>query len=166
MTDIVAAPLAHDTPAEIAQPEMQDWIKGEVEAIPGKTMPNFKVVSATTRTSTTSMISLGPQVRENGLGAHGTHYDVEDFYDELVESRPRRYGNGSGRRSTYPSLERDARGLQRDPGSRHGHQRRAGLPLVQEHGGEDRPAVTHLAEGSRDARCTFAEDLQRSRAAS
>ncbi|MDP6796328.1 MAG: nitrate reductase subunit alpha, partial [Candidatus Krumholzibacteria bacterium] len=44
VTDIVVAPLLHDSPAEIAQTQIRDWIKGEVEAIPGKTMPNIKVV--------------------------------------------------------------------------------------------------------------------------
>src|ERR1019366_8043843 len=35
----VATPLMHDTAAEIAQPAIRDWMKGEVEAIPGKSMP-------------------------------------------------------------------------------------------------------------------------------
>ena len=43
-TDIVASPLAHDTPAELAQPEVKDWAKGECEAIPAKTMPGLQVV--------------------------------------------------------------------------------------------------------------------------
>jgi nitrate reductase alpha subunit len=38
--DLVAVPLQHDTPAEIAQPSVKDWAKGECEPIPGKTMPN------------------------------------------------------------------------------------------------------------------------------
>src|SRR5690606_749304 len=40
--DVVATPLAHDTAAEIAQPAIHDWSKGEIDAIPGKTMPTFK----------------------------------------------------------------------------------------------------------------------------
>ena len=42
--DVIAAPLAHDTPAEVAQPEMLDWSKGECEPVPGLTMPNLKVI--------------------------------------------------------------------------------------------------------------------------
>ncbi|MBI2434767.1 MAG: nitrate reductase subunit alpha, partial [Candidatus Hydrogenedentes bacterium] len=42
--DIVASPLAHDTAAEVAQPDLKDWKLGQIEAIPGKTMPNLKVV--------------------------------------------------------------------------------------------------------------------------
>ncbi len=35
-------------------------------------------------------ISFGPQVRANGLGAHGTHYTVEDVYDEAAADAARR----------------------------------------------------------------------------
>lgn len=101
--DIVAAPLAHDTAAEIAQPAIRDWITGEVEAIPGKTMPALKVVTRDYGNLYNQFISLGPVVRKNGLGAHGTHYGIEDFYDELLATR-RTQQWGGGR---YPSLERD-----------------------------------------------------------
>ena len=40
-------PLQHDTPDELAQPEVRDWKTGEVDAIPGQTMPKFRVVSVT-----------------------------------------------------------------------------------------------------------------------
>ena len=32
----MASPLAHDSAAEIAQPQMKSWMRGEVEAVPGK----------------------------------------------------------------------------------------------------------------------------------
>ena len=40
-TDIVALPLLHDTPAELAQDQVADWKKGECDLIPGKTAPNY-----------------------------------------------------------------------------------------------------------------------------
>ena len=44
--DLVAAPLLHDTPDEIAQPlgEVRDWRAGECEPVPGRTMPKLMVV--------------------------------------------------------------------------------------------------------------------------
>ena len=45
MKDLVATPLMHDTPGEIAQSEVLDWRKGETEPVPGKTMPNLTVVT-------------------------------------------------------------------------------------------------------------------------
>ncbi len=86
--DIIMAPLAHDTAAEIAQPDLKDWKKDEIEAIPGKTMPNFKVVERDYKNLYKQFISYGPMVRKNGLGAHGTHYDIDDIYEKALESQP------------------------------------------------------------------------------
>ena len=43
-TDVVALPLLHDMPAEIAQDQVRDWKKGECDLIPGKTAPAFVAV--------------------------------------------------------------------------------------------------------------------------
>ena len=86
--ELVTTPLLHDTPAEIAQKEIKDWITGEVEAIPGKTMPSMTLVTRDYKNLYNQFISFGSQVRSNGLGAHGTKYSVEDFYDEAVSNGP------------------------------------------------------------------------------
>jgi nitrate reductase alpha subunit len=101
--DLVASPLAHDTAAEIAQPAIRDWLRGEVEPIPGQTMPALRVVSRDYRTLYDQFNSLGPLVRENGLGAHGTNYPVTDFYDDALKTLPRVAWNGK----EYPSLTDD-----------------------------------------------------------
>ena len=98
--EIVATPLAHDTPAELAQPEVKDWAKGECEPIPGKTMPNLTVVERDYVNLYNRFISLGPNVREKGIGAHGVRWDVSDLYDDLKRRQPVRW-NGE----TYPSLD-------------------------------------------------------------
>ncbi len=101
--DIVASPLAHDSAAEIAQTSMADWRKGEVEAIPGKTMPGLKVVTRDYKNLYNQYISFGPLAREKGLGAHGTHYQIDDFYDQMLETSPVvRWGGRA-----YPSLGED-----------------------------------------------------------
>ncbi|MBI1790386.1 MAG: nitrate reductase subunit alpha [Acidobacteria bacterium] len=101
--DIVALPLAHDTPAEIAQPAMKDWYRGEVDAIPGKTMPGLRVVTRDYKNLYNQFCSLGPLVRENGVGAHGTSYDVKDVYDQTLRDHPLYRWNGNA----YPSLAKD-----------------------------------------------------------
>ncbi|MFV1963906.1 MAG: nitrate reductase subunit alpha [Pirellulaceae bacterium] len=100
--DVVAAPLAHDTPAEIAQPDLKDWAKGEVQPIPGKTMPAIKVVSRDYKNLYNQFISFGPLVR-NGLGAHGTSYPCEDEYESVMTDSPTETWDGA----TYPSLADD-----------------------------------------------------------
>jgi len=101
MEDVVTLALAHDTPAEIAQTEIKDWIDGEVEAIPGKTMPGIKVVKRDFKNVYKRYISYGPNVPKNGLGAHGTHYDVKDEYERLKIECPTETWDGE----TYPSLK-------------------------------------------------------------
>jgi nitrate reductase alpha subunit len=101
--DLVATPLAHDTPAEIAQPILLDWKRGEVEAIPGKTLPALKLVARDFANLYNQFIAFGPQVRSQGLGAHGTHYACEDVYDDAVRTFPTTAWNGK----RYPSLAAD-----------------------------------------------------------
>ena len=101
--DIVATPLAHDTDAEIAQPAMKDWITGEIEAIPGKTMPALQVVTRDYANLHNQFCSFGPLARDKGIGAHGTHYAIDDVYDESVASGPTVHWGDK----RYPSLAAD-----------------------------------------------------------
>ncbi len=100
--DVVVSALAHDSPAEIAQPDLKDWAKGECEAIPGKTMPGIKVVTRDYRNLYNQFISFGPLVR-NGLGAHGTSYPCEDVYEQAIAECATETWDGN----TYPSLAED-----------------------------------------------------------
>ncbi len=101
--DIVSNPLAHDTPAEIAQPHIRDWMAGECEAIPGKTMPGLTVITRDYTKIYDQFISLGPNVREQGLGAHGVKYPIKDVYDRMLETHPTEMIEGQKR----PSLKED-----------------------------------------------------------
>jgi nitrate reductase alpha subunit len=84
--DLVASPLKHDTPDEMAQMEPRDWRQGEAEAIPGITMPHLKVVERDYVNLYKRFISLGPRLREDGISGHGVHIPIEKFYDELLEN--------------------------------------------------------------------------------
>jgi nitrate reductase alpha subunit len=151
--DLVAAPLAHDTAAEIAQPSVKDWLRGEVEAIPGKTMPGLKLVTRDYKNLYNQFISLGPLVRAHGLGAHGTHYECADFYDAAVRTGATESWNGG----TYPSLANDVTVCdlilklatvtngELAYRSYKNIEEKVGLPL------------THLVEKARDIRLSYAE---------
>lgn len=103
LKDIVLTPLAHDTPAEISQPAMKDWIKGECEAIPGKTMPGASIMVRDYKNVYNQYTALGPVVRQNGLGAHGTKYIIDDYYDQMLITHPTVEFDGK----KYPSLKED-----------------------------------------------------------
>ena len=137
--DMVAVPLAHDTPAEIAQPQDRRLDRRRsAKPIPGKTMPGLKVVPRDYRNLYNQFISFGPQRASNGLGAHGTHYEIEDVYDEALRELPT---VETGTASKYPSLCEDEQVCNTILRFATRDQRRACLPRVQEHGGQGRPAA-------------------------
>ena len=70
--DLVAMPLQHDTPAEMAQAHIRDWARGECEPIPGVTMPNFVVTERDYVNLGKRFISFGPKVQKEGL-RHSWH---------------------------------------------------------------------------------------------
>ena len=51
-----------------------DWKTGEVDAIPGKTMPKFRVVTRDYTRLYEQMVSLGPEIENKGVSAHGLTY--------------------------------------------------------------------------------------------
>lgn len=82
--EVVASPLQTDSTGEMAQAygEIKDWSKGEVEPIPGKTMPHIKVVERDYKQIYEKMTSLGPNTNK-GYGINGIKWDIEDEYNEL-----------------------------------------------------------------------------------
>ncbi|HEX9014984.1 MAG TPA: nitrate reductase subunit alpha [Chloroflexota bacterium] len=100
VADLVAVPLQHDSPDELAQPVVLDWAKGEVDPVPGKTMPNLRVVERDYVNLYNRFVSLGPTVRSEGIGAHGISWPVDDLYDRMVATRP--FTEWGGAR--YPSM--------------------------------------------------------------
>jgi nitrate reductase alpha subunit len=99
--DIVATPLAHDSPDEISQPQIRDWASGECAYVPGKTGPRLTLVQRDYAHLYERFISLGPKARADGLGAHGVKFPVADFYDELVREEATNEVDGI----VCPSLE-------------------------------------------------------------
>lgn len=77
-TDIVLAPLLHDTPAELAQSEVQEWRKGECDAIPGKTMPNIVALERDYPGTYRKFTALGPLLGKLGNGGKGIQWNTED----------------------------------------------------------------------------------------
>ena len=83
--DVVTTPLAHDSKQEISTPYgiVKDWSKGEIDAIPGKTMPGFAVVERDYTAIYDKYVSVGPLLEKGKVGAHGVSFSVKEQYDEL-----------------------------------------------------------------------------------
>jgi nitrate reductase alpha subunit len=94
--DVVLAPIAHDSPAELAQPfEVRDWKHGECEPVPGKTMPSVVVVERDYPATYERFTSLGPLMDRLGNGGKGIAWDTKDEVT-LLGQLNYRVSNGDG----------------------------------------------------------------------
>ncbi|TQM78601.1 respiratory nitrate reductase alpha subunit apoprotein [Saccharothrix saharensis] len=139
--DVVATPLLHDTPDELATPHgvVRDWKAGECEPVPGVTMPRFTVVTRDYTAVAAKMGALGPLADSLGATTKGVTFHVEDEVEHL------RHRNGAirgGPADGRPSLVRDVHACEAIlalSGTTNGHlatqgfrtlERRTGTPLA------------------------------------
>jgi nitrate reductase alpha subunit len=158
--DVVAVPLQHDTPGETAQPggRVLDWRAGEVEAVSGRTMPNFVVVERDYGAVAEKMASIGPLVDRLGVTTKAVTYHPDEEIAHLAAKNGVMLGGaGDGR----PAIDTDAKmaeailALSATTNGRLAVQgfreleRRTGTPLAD------------LAEGSEEKRISFADTQAR-----
>jgi nitrate reductase alpha subunit len=76
--DTVLVPILHDTPAELAQAvDVKEWKRGEVEPVPGKTMPAIRVIERDYPNVYKRFTSLGPLMEEQGNGGKGISWQTQ-----------------------------------------------------------------------------------------
>ncbi|GII82692.1 nitrate reductase subunit alpha [Sphaerisporangium siamense] len=105
-TDVIPAPLVHDSPDELAQPggRALDWKAGECPPVPGVTMPKLVTIERDYTAVAAKMGALGPLVEGLGIGSKGLHWVPAGAVEGLLRANgPVRGGPGDGR----PSLARD-----------------------------------------------------------
>ncbi|RJP26550.1 MAG: nitrate reductase subunit alpha [Candidatus Abyssobacteria bacterium SURF_5] len=103
--DVVASALEHDTPHEIAQPEVRDWMKGECEPVPGKTMPVMTVVERDYVNLFNRFVSLGPRLREKGIEGRGAAIPLDGLYDKFMAGAPTYEWRGKSFPSLYNAID-------------------------------------------------------------
>ncbi|NBM18844.1 nitrate reductase subunit alpha [Streptomyces sp. GC420] len=104
--DVVAAPLLHDTPDELATPHgrVRDWKAGECEPVPGLTMPKLVTVERDYGAVADRMTALGPLLDTLGATTKGITYKPDQELEYL------RHKNGTirgGPADGRPSIARD-----------------------------------------------------------
>lgn len=75
--EIVLNPILHDSPGELAQPDVKEWRRGECDLIPGKTAPSMKVVERDYPKTFERFTSLGPLLEKIGNGGKGIAWNTE-----------------------------------------------------------------------------------------
>lgn len=76
-TDVVQLALHHDTPSELAQPQVLDWKQGECDLVPGKTAPAYIAVERDYPNVYKRFTSLGPLMDKVGNGGKGITWDTK-----------------------------------------------------------------------------------------
>ena len=82
--DVVLTPIQHDSAGELAQPlDVRDWSLGEVEAIPGQTMPQITIVERDYPNTYKRFTALGPLLARAGNGGKGITWKTDHEVDLL-----------------------------------------------------------------------------------
>jgi nitrate reductase alpha subunit len=105
-TDILSAPLTHDTADEMAQPfgKVVDWKTGDVEPVPGVNMPKLITIERDYTAVAAKMAALGPLVDTLGTTTKGVSWVPKGAVEYLRKANGViRGGVADGR----PSLARD-----------------------------------------------------------
>ncbi len=104
--DVVAKPLWHDTPEAMATPHgvVADWRTGEVEPVPGRTLPALVVLERDYAAVHEKMTSVGPLLEKVGMVTKGVPYEAAREVDILRHRNGVTHGGvGDGQ----PRLESD-----------------------------------------------------------
>ena len=128
-----------------------------MKPIPGKTTHKIAIVERDYTKIYDKFISLGPNAKTKGMGAHGNHYKCDDFYDDMIKSNyfPTEKIDGE----IYPSLKEDvsaANAVLYLSSLTNGELTHRAYKYMETKTGL---ALADLADGSRDVRINF-KDLQ------
>ncbi|MGW6294019.1 nitrate reductase subunit alpha [Streptomyces sp. NPDC055058] len=154
--DVVAAPLLHDTPDELATPHgrVRDWRAGECEPVPGRTLPKLVTVERDYGAVADRMEALGPLLDSLGATTKGVTFTVGPELEYL------RHKNGTvrgGAADGRPGIARDAQvceAILALSGTTNGHLATQGFRTLEARTG--RP-LADLAAEHEGKRITFAD---------
>ena len=158
--DLVSVPLQHDTPAEAAVPGglARDWRAGEVEAVPGRTMPIMQVVERDYTAIADKLGALGPLAEKLGFTIKNVTYDLAHEVERLGQRNGVMLGGAADGR---PALDTDvklAEAVLSLSGTTNGELAVQGFRTLEKRVGKP---LADLAEGSEEKRISFADTQAR-----
>ena len=162
-TDVIAAPLMHDSPDELAQPGgvVRDWKHGQCDPVPGVTMPRLVSIERDYAAVAEKMAALGPLAESAGTGVKGIAWKPAAAVDYLARTNGRvRGGIADGR----PALSRDihlAEAILALSGTTNGEVAMQGWRALEERTGV---RLSDLAEERAGERISFADTQVQPRA--
>jgi nitrate reductase alpha subunit len=159
--DVVLTPIQHDTPGELAQPyEPKDWLKGECDPVPGRTMPTVQLVERNYPETFARFTALGPALEKLGNGGKGITWDAKHEVGQLGELNGRvAEGAAAGRPKIDTDIDACETILMLAPETNGEVALKAWESLGQLTGREHR----HLAEGKEEEKIRFRDVLAQPR---
>ena len=154
--DVVAVPIMHDSPGELAQPHgrVRDWRADDCEPVPGKTMPGLVVVERDYGAVADQWAALGPLLETAGSAVKSASWiPGEEVRTLAARNGLVRGGAADGR----PSLERPeqvAEAILALSAVTNGRLAVAGFRSLEERCGV---SLADLAEPAEETRVTFAD---------
>jgi nitrate reductase alpha subunit len=158
--DLVAAPLLHDTPDELASPggTVRDWRADGIAAVPGVNFPKLVVVERDYGAIADKLGALGPLADKLGATTKGVTFDLSQSLAYLAaKNGVIRGGVADGR----PSLQRDAlvcEAILAMSGTTNGHLAVQGFKNLEKRTGGH---LADLAEEHEGKQITFADTQAR-----
>ena len=162
-TDVMAAPLAHDTADEMSLPggRVVDWANGEVDPVPGVNMPKLITIERDFTAVAAKMAALGPLVDRLGTTTKGVTWVPTEAVEYLRRANGTVHGGVADGR---PALTRDvhlAEAILALSGTTNGQLAMAGWRQLEERTGTK---LADLAEERAGEQITFADTQVQPRA--
>jgi nitrate reductase / nitrite oxidoreductase, alpha subunit len=153
-TDLVAAPLLHDTPDELAQiaAPVRDWKHGECEPIPGRTMPKLVPVQRDFPALHARMTALGPLIESAGTAWKGVAWTPDVEVDALRAAHGTVYSGPAEGRPRMERAEQVCETILMLSGTTNGRLAAEGFRALEKQTGTP---LADLAEESADVRMSY-----------
>ncbi len=153
--DIVSVPMQHDTPGETSQPGgvVRDWARGDVAAIPGKTMPTLAVVERDYTAIADKLAAIGPLADKLGFTVKNITYDVAHTVERLAGANGVMLGGAADGRPAMDTDVKMADAILAFSGTTNGELAVQGFQTLEKRVGRK---LHDLAEGSEEKHVTYA----------
>jgi len=155
-TDVVAAPLLHDSPGELATPHgvVRDWATGECDPVPGRTMPNLVLVERDYGAVAQKMAALGPLMDTLGATTKAITYRLEREVELLEHVNGTVHGGVADGRPRLQTGIQVAETIMTLSGTTNGHLATQGFRTLEKRTGT---RLHDLAAEHEGKRITFAD---------
>jgi len=154
--DLVAVPMQHDTPAQLAQPggTVPDWKGTDLPAIPGKNLPAMMVVERDYTAIAQKLATVGPLADRLGFTTKNITYDVTEQVAQLGRLHGVMSGGAGQGRPAIDTDKRFAEAILTFSGTTNGALATQGFKNLERKTGRK---LADLSEGQEERHITFAQ---------